>query len=267
MWQLICLCCQLQNLTVNPTNIFPVCRVSINDAHLVFKPAAFALLTSATSSNTSSLSLAPPPWGPVQTPLKPSPPPSKEVQFSNTEPTLLLGRLHPFPAATTIRETAGMKVPAQAAHDFESMCQNLLDKLLSLLHCGHSTTTTTSSEDTGKACVVSPPPVVPAAYVRPLPITNILALLASCKCHSMGSDCSWCEQLQDDSTLTDSMAVATKNSLLPLKVDFPELNKPLDLHSLSVLACLAKAGVCPSLSPSPSSPTPSPCMPAMHTGL
>ncbi len=158
-----------------------------------------------------------------------------------------------------------MKISAQAARDFESRCQNLLDKLLSLLHCGHSTTSTPSSEDTGNACVVGPPPVVPAACVRPLPITNILALLGSCKCHSVDSDCSGREQLQDDLMLTDGIAAATKHSLLPLKVDFPELFRPLDLHSLSVLAYLAKGGVCPSLSPSPSSPTPSACMRAMHT--
>ncbi len=81
----------------------------------------------------------------------------------------------------------------------------------------------------------------------------------------MHSDCSGCKQLQDDLTLTNGAAVAIKDSLLPLKVDFLGLNKPLDLHSLSVLACLAKAGVCPSPSPSHPSPTPFAAMLAMHT--
>jgi len=238
---------------------------------VLLSPATVALFTDATVPNTSSLSLAPPPCRPVQTPLKPSPFSSEVVKFDNTAAAPLLTHPHPFPAAMTIRETGGMKISAQAARGFESRCQSLMDKLLSLLHCEHSTTTTASSDNTGEACLVSPPPTVPAVCVRPLAITNtlavtnILALLGSCKCHSMDSDCSGCEQLQDDTMSTDGMAVATEKLLLPLNVDFPGLNKPLDLHSLSVFACLAKAGVCPSLSPSPSSPTPYACLQAMHT--
>ena len=233
-------------------------------------PQAFGLWSAATSSNTSSLSLAPSPWGPVQAPLKPSPFSSGVVKYGNTAAALLLTHLHPIPVTTIIRETAGMEITAQAAASCISKCRSLVDKLLSLLPHENSSTTTSMAlpEDSGEtSCLIIPPPVVPAACVRPLPITNILALLGSCKCHSMDSDCSGCEQLQEDVKLTDDMAEATKNSLLPLKVDFPGLNRSLDLHSLSVFACLAKAGVCPSLSPSPSSPTPSACMPAMHTAL
>ncbi len=233
-------------------------------------PQAFGLWSAATTSNTSSLSLAPSPWGLIQTPLKPLPFSSEVVKFGNTAAALLLTHLRPFPVTTIIRETAGMEITAQAAASFESKCRSLVDKLLSLLPHEHSSTTTSMAlpEDSGEtSCLVIPPPVVPAACVRPLPITNILALFGSCKCHSMDSDCSGCEQLQEDLKLTDGMAEATKNSLLPLKVDFPGLNRSLDLHSLSVFACLAKAGVCPSLSPSPSSPTPSAFMRAMHTAL
>ena len=159
-----------------------------------------------------------------------------------------------------------MKVAAQAAlTSFETRCQSLVDKLLSLLHSGHSSTSTASSGDTGKACVVSPPAAVPAACVRPLAIANALAMLGSCKCHSMDSDCSGCEKVQEDPVLTDGAAVATENSLLPLKVNFPGLDKPFDAHSLSVFACLAKAWVCPSLSPSLSNPVAA--MRAMHTEL
>jgi len=128
--------------------------VSKNVADLVFSPAAFALLTAATSSNTSSLSLATPPWRPAQTPLKPFPSPSKDVKFGNTATASLLTHLQPFPAVT--RETAGMKTAAQAAPSLENRCRSLMDKLLSLLDGGHSSTTTSSSEDSGKACIVSP---------------------------------------------------------------------------------------------------------------
>ena len=229
-------------------------------------PQAFGSLTAATSFNTSSLSLGPPPRRPVQTPLKPSPPLSHEVKFSNMAPALLLPHLHPFPAATTITETAGMKAAAQAAlASFETRCLSLVDKLLSLLHSGHSSTSTASSGDTGKACVVSPPAAVPAACVRPLAIANALAMLGSCRCHSMVSDRSGCGKVQEDPVLTDGMAVATKHSSLPLKVDFPGLHKPFDVYSLSVSACLAKARVCPSLSPSLSNPVAA--MPAMHPEL
>ena len=159
-----------------------------------------------------------------------------------------------------------MKAAAQAAlASFESRCLSLVDKLLSLLHSGHSSTSTASSDDTGKACVVSPPAAVPAACVRPLAITNALAMLGSCKCHSMDSDCSGCEKVQEDPVLTDGTAVATENSLLPLKVIFPGLDKPFDAYSLSVSACLAKARVCPSLSPSLSNPVAA--MQSMHTEL
>ncbi len=240
--------------------------MSLSIADVVCNPATFALFTDATAANTSSLSLASPPWGPAQTLLEPSPRPSNKISFSNTAPASLLPHLHPFPAATT-RETVSMEIAAQAARIFETRCRILRDKLLCLLHCGQSSTSTTSSQETGKACLVSPPTVVPAACVRPLALTNILALLGSCKCHSMHSDCSGCEQPQDDSMLTDGIAAATKNSSLPLKVDFPGLNRPLDLHSLFVLACLAKAGVCPSLSPSHPSPDAFAAMRAMRTAL
>ncbi len=256
----------MQYLTCSENKVSAACcRMSTNVA---FRPSAAALLTAATSSNTSGLSLTSPPWGAVQTPLKPSPPLSNEVKFSNTATASLWTHLHPFPAATTTtRETAGMKTVAQAPPSFETRCRNLVDKLLSLLGGGHSSTTTASSEDTGKACIVGPSPVVPAAFVRPLAITNTLALLGSCKCHSTVSDCSGCEQLQDDLVLTDGVAVATKDLLLPLKVDSPGLNKPFDAHSLSVLAYLAKAGVCPKHRPSLSSSHPFAFVRAMHTEL
>ena len=265
-WQLICLQCQLQYLICNQDSILAACRMSLSVADVVCSPATFTLLSADASSNTSIMSLALPLWRPAQTLLKPSPPPSKEVKLSNTAAASLLTHLHPFPATTTAtRETGGLKTAAQAAPSFKTRCRNLVDKLLSLLGGGHSSTTTASSDATGKACVIFPP--VHAAGVRPLAITNTLALLGSCKCHSMGSDCSGCEQLQDDSTLTDGVAVATKDLLLPLKVDFSWLNKHFDVHSLSVLAYLAKAGMCPSLSPSPLSPNSVAAMRAMHTEL
>ncbi len=160
-----------------------------------------------------------------------------------------------------------MKTAAQAAPSLENRYRSLMDKLLSLLDGGHSSTTTSSSEDSGKACIISPPPAVHIACVSSLAVTNTLALLGSCKCHSMVSDCSGCEQLQDDPVLTDGVAVVTKDSLLPIKVDFPGLNKPVDVHSLSLLAHMAKAGVPPNQSPSLSSPNPVAFMRAMHIKL
>ena len=130
----------MQYLTCSENEVSPACRMSSNVADLVFSPAAFALLTAATSSNTSSLSFATPPWRPAQTPLKPFPPPSKDVKFGNTATASLLTHLQPFPAVTT-RETAGMKTAAQAAPSFENRCRSLMDKLLSLLDGVHSSTT------------------------------------------------------------------------------------------------------------------------------